>query len=42
MVVLWPYEWRVTGLNLDGHKVGFIFANSSLEWRWKGKGKTRM
>jgi len=24
------------------HKVGFIFASSSLEWRWRGKGKTRM
>jgi len=24
--------------NLVGHKVGFIFVNSSLEWSGKGKG----
>jgi len=42
VVVLWPHGWRVMGSNLDGHKVGIIFANFSLEWRWKGKGKTRM
>ena len=28
MVVIWPYEWSVTGSNLDGHKVDFIFAKS--------------
>jgi len=39
VVVLWPYMREVMGLNLGGHKVGFIFANSSLEWSWKGKGK---
>ena len=27
VVVLWPHEWRVTGSNLDGHRVSFIFAN---------------
>jgi len=32
MVVLWLDEWKVTGSNLVGHKEGFIFANSSLEW----------
>jgi len=42
VVVLWSHEWRVTGPNFDGHKVGFIFDNFSLEWRWKDKGKTRM
>ena len=39
VVVLWPYEWKVMGSNLVGHKEGFIFANSSLEWSWKSKGK---
>jgi len=29
------------GSNLVGHKEGFIFANSSLEWSWKGKGKNQ-
>jgi len=38
MFVLWPYEWKVTSLNLDRQELTFIFANFSLEWMWKGRG----
>jgi len=31
MFVLWPYEWKVTSLNLDRQELTFIFANFSLE-----------
>jgi len=37
VVVLWPYEWKVTGLNLDRKELTFIFAKFSLEWTWKGR-----
>jgi len=37
VVVLWPYGWKVTGLNLDKQKLTFIFAKVSLEWMWKGR-----
>jgi len=38
MVVYWIGVGMVTGSNLDGHKVDFIFAKFSLEWMWKGRG----
>jgi len=27
VVVLWPYEWEITGSNLGGQRKRFIFAN---------------
>jgi len=27
VVVLWPYEWKVTGSNLSGQRISFIFDN---------------
>jgi len=38
VVILWPYEWKVTGSNLGRLEFTFIFANFSLEWMWKGGG----
>jgi len=34
VVVLWSYEWKVTGSNLDRQELTFIFAKFSLEWMW--------
>ena len=42
MVVYWIGIGMVTGSNLHGHEVDFIFAKFSLEWMWKGKGKPRI
>jgi len=30
MVVLWPYEWRVTSSNLVRYEIDFIFARCSF------------
>ena len=38
MVVYWIGVGMITGSNLDGYKVDFIFAEFSLEGMWKGRG----
>jgi len=40
MIVLWPYEWKVTGLNLDRHELTFIFYKSSFGGNVKRQRKT--
>ena len=40
MVVIWPYEWRVTSSNLDRHELTFIFDKSSFGGNEKRHSKT--